>query len=124
MSKSYRQGQILKLIRTKPIHTQDELAQELKNLGIAATQVTLSRDIRELRLVKTRRRLSGDGAGGDRAAVCARWRPSFCIDVRIAQNLVVLQDLPRPRQLAWRSRSTARSGPKWWAPSPATTRFW
>ena len=54
MTKSYRQGQILKLIRGKRIGTQDELAQELKNLGIAATQVTLSRDIRDLRLVKTR----------------------------------------------------------------------
>ena len=48
MTKSYRQGQILKLIRNKRIGTQEELAQELKNLGIAATQVTLSRDIREL----------------------------------------------------------------------------
>ena len=54
MTKSYRQGQILKLIRAKKISTQDELAQELKNQGIAATQVTLSRDIRDLRLVKTR----------------------------------------------------------------------
>src|ERR1039457_4663150 len=54
MTKTYRQGQILKLIRGKRISTQDELAQELKNQGIAATQVTLSRDIRDLRLVKTR----------------------------------------------------------------------
>ena len=54
MTKSYRQGQILKLIRSKGISTQEELAQELKSQGIAATQVTLSRDIRDLRLVKTR----------------------------------------------------------------------
>jgi transcriptional regulator of arginine metabolism len=47
MSKSYRQGQILKLVRSKQINTQDELANELKSLGIAATQVTLSRDIRD-----------------------------------------------------------------------------
>ena len=50
MSKSYRQGQILKLIRAKPIHTQEELAQELKKSGLVATQVTLSRDLRELGL--------------------------------------------------------------------------
>ena len=55
MTKTYRQGQILKLIRGKRITTQDELAEELKNQGIAATQVTLSRDIRDLRLVKTRK---------------------------------------------------------------------
>ena len=54
MTKSYRQGQILKLIRSKGISTQEELSQELKSQGIAATQVTLSRDIRDLRLVKTR----------------------------------------------------------------------
>jgi arginine repressor len=54
MSKSYRHGQIFKLIRTKKIHTQEELARELKQAGIPATQVTLSRDIREMRLVKTR----------------------------------------------------------------------
>ena len=54
MTKSYRQGQILKLIRGKNISTQEELSGELKSQGIAATQVTLSRDIRDLRLVKTR----------------------------------------------------------------------
>ena len=53
MSKSYRQGQILKLIRARQVHTQEELANELKTLGIAATQVTLSRDIRDLGLVIT-----------------------------------------------------------------------
>jgi transcriptional regulator of arginine metabolism len=54
MTKTYRQGQILKLIRTKRISTQEEIANELAKQGIAATQVTLSRDIRDLRLVKTR----------------------------------------------------------------------
>ena len=54
MTKTYRQGQILKLIRAKRVSTQEEIAQELAKQGIAATQVTLSRDIRDLRLVKTR----------------------------------------------------------------------
>src|ERR1700680_3606397 len=53
MNKSYRQSQILKLIRTRTLHTQDELARALRALKIPATQVTLSRDIRELGLVKT-----------------------------------------------------------------------
>ncbi|MDQ2901442.1 MAG: ArgR family transcriptional regulator, partial [Acidobacteriota bacterium] len=35
MSKSYRHGQILKVIRSQKIGTQDELAHELKKLGIA-----------------------------------------------------------------------------------------
>ncbi|MDQ6759900.1 MAG: ArgR family transcriptional regulator, partial [Acidobacteriota bacterium] len=54
MNKSFRHGQILKLIRAKQIFTQDDLARELKEShDIQATQVTLSRDVRELGLVKT-----------------------------------------------------------------------
>ena len=53
MTKNFRQGQILKLIRGRSIFTQDELARALKETNVDATQVTLSRDIRELGLVKT-----------------------------------------------------------------------
>lgn len=93
MSKSYRHGQILKLIRAEPILTQEELAQSLKKMGIAAAQVTLSRDIRELRLVKTvegYREISPDETG-------PRFEPlatEFLLDVRSAQNLVVLRTAP------------------------------
>lgn len=93
MSKSYRQGQIVKLIRSKPVHTQDELAQELRNVGIAATQVTLSRDIRELRLVKTPdgyREMETEGVGPQFETLASE----FLIDVRSAQNLVVLKTAP------------------------------
>ena len=53
MNKSYRHGQILKLVRSRSLRTQEELARALRAVGIPATQVTLSRDIRELGLVKT-----------------------------------------------------------------------
>ena len=53
MTKSFRQGQILNIIRSKNIYTQEELARELSQLGIQTTQVTLSRDVRDLGLVKT-----------------------------------------------------------------------
>ena len=53
MNKSFRQGHILKIIRNKEIYTQDELARELSQEGIRTTQVTLSRDMRDLGLVKT-----------------------------------------------------------------------
>ncbi|HEY3939016.1 MAG TPA: ArgR family transcriptional regulator, partial [Bryobacteraceae bacterium] len=53
MNKSFRQGQILQIIRGKEIYTQEELARELGQRGIQTTQVTLSRDIREIGLVKT-----------------------------------------------------------------------
>ena len=93
MSKSYRHGQILKVIRSKPIRTQEELAQELKAQGIQTTQVTLSRDIRELRLAKTtdgyREMEAGESGPGveDLAA-------EFLVDVRCAQNLLVLRTAP------------------------------
>ena len=48
-----RQGQILKLIATETISSQDELRRRLSALKLRVTQATLSRDISELRLVKS-----------------------------------------------------------------------
>jgi transcriptional regulator of arginine metabolism len=93
MNKSYRQGQILKLIRARPISTQDDLARELnESHGIHTTQVTLSRDIRELGLVKTQDgyRQVAAPTGPDFATVAAE----FLWDVRSAQNLVLLKTSP------------------------------
>ncbi len=94
MNKNYRQGQILKLIRAQRIHTQEELAQALRTVGIPATQVTLSRDIRELGLVKTTEgyteRLSESPGSGDVETVVR----DFVLDIRIAQNLLVLRTAP------------------------------
>jgi transcriptional regulator of arginine metabolism len=93
MSKSYRQGQILKVIRAKRINTQEELAYELRALGIAATQVTLSRDIRDLRLAKTHegyREMENDESRPQFAMLAGE----FLLDVRCAQNLVVLRTAP------------------------------
>jgi transcriptional regulator of arginine metabolism len=93
MSKSYRQGQILKLIRSKHVATQDELAEELRKQGISATQVTLSRDIRDLRLVKTREGYQ-EMAEEERGPAFPVLAAEFVLDVRVAQNLVVLRTAP------------------------------
>lgn len=93
MNKSYRQGQILKLIRGRRIHTQEELAQALKEIGVPATQVTLSRDIRELGLAKTPegyRQITPEPAGPDFPSLAAE----FVQDIRVAQNLLVLRTSP------------------------------
>lgn len=50
--KSTRQNAILELIREKDIETQEELADELRRRDFKVTQATVSRDIRELRLLK------------------------------------------------------------------------
>lgn len=50
--KSARHNLILEIIENKDIETQEELAEELKNRGVRVTQATVSRDIKELRLLK------------------------------------------------------------------------
>jgi transcriptional regulator of arginine metabolism len=50
--KSTRQRAILALIARRPVHSQDELAQLLAKQGHETTQATISRDIRELGLIK------------------------------------------------------------------------
>ena len=56
--KSKRQEEILALIQEQNIETQNQLIEALRKRGVKSTQATLSRDIRELRLVKE---LSPDG---------------------------------------------------------------
>ena len=52
MLKRQRQLEILKVVRSRNVHTQEQLAAALQAVGIETTQVTLSRDIRELGLAK------------------------------------------------------------------------
>ena len=56
--KSWRQSQLLEVIDKEPVASQEELRQRLQTRGITATQATISRDLKELRLVKR----AGDGA--------------------------------------------------------------
>lgn len=50
--KSVRHAMILEIIESKDIETQEELAEELMRHGVRVTQATVSRDIKELRLLK------------------------------------------------------------------------
>jgi transcriptional regulator of arginine metabolism len=94
VNKSYRHGQILKVLRARRVHTQHELAEALGALGFEATQVTLSRDIRELGLVKTAQGYavpSSVSRPGPDLTTVAR---EFLLDVRIAQHTLVLKTPP------------------------------
>ena len=51
--KARRHAKILELISSRPIDTQDELLNLLSESGFPVTQATISRDIKELRLIKT-----------------------------------------------------------------------
>lgn len=98
VQKRYRQGQILKLLSGQPVASQDELRRQLIHLGVRVTQATLSRDMRELRLVKTTdgyRPLSS--ATTEEAAplpTLARALKEFLLDIRPAQNMLVLKTPP------------------------------
>ena len=99
--KSKRQAQILKLIGEQDIETQNQMMEALSAQGIKSTQATLSRDIKDLRLVK---RLSPTGS----YCYCVpvqdsieerdtRLRKIFrecVVSFDTAQNLVVIHTLP------------------------------
>jgi transcriptional regulator of arginine metabolism len=69
--KSWRQGQILDVIDHEPVVSQEVLREKLRARGIEATQATISRDLKEIGLVKR----AGDGAyvrpGAERPAAAA-----------------------------------------------------
>ena len=93
--KAFRQGQILKMIRAQKIHTQEDLAQALAAIGVEATQVTLSRDMRELGLVKTPEGYKElDATSEKNAPDLATLVNEFLQDVRLAQNLIVIKTTP------------------------------
>ena len=51
--KGTRQAEILRIISETEVETQEQLLDELAKRGIFATQATISRDIKELQLIKT-----------------------------------------------------------------------
>ncbi len=58
MKKYNRQRLILNIIEEQKVETQEELAELLREKGVKATQATISRDIKELRITKVQ---SSDG---------------------------------------------------------------
>ena len=97
MDKVYRRTQIIDLLRNGEVETQEDLRRKLARRGIHVTQATVSRDIEDLELVKTR--------SGYRLPGTAQPLPSlqptleivlkeFLTDVRQAANLVVLKTRP------------------------------
>lgn len=99
--KSKRQLKIHELIRNHAVETQDELARLLKREGIAVTQATVSRDIKEMRLVKVP---TGDGryryfppadtGGGDQQEKLRRYMVDAVVSLDYTKNLVVVRCLP------------------------------
>ena len=99
--KNDRQEQILAIIAEESIETQEQLINRLQEKGIPSTQATISRDIKQLHLVK-----EPYGGGRYRYAVSAqKTKLNFAdrlqiilresiVDVDYAQSIVVLKTLP------------------------------
>jgi transcriptional regulator of arginine metabolism len=104
--KSTRQRAILALIANRPIHSQEELAHLLEQQGYEATQATVSRDIKELGLVKVpvpmKSGLSGStqfkyvepSLGPSYSSRLHRVIAELVTDVKGSLNLVVLNTMP------------------------------
>jgi len=97
--KNARQTAILSIIEQYDVETQEELAGRLKDMGIVVTQATVSRDIKELRLLKV---LSGSGgykyATADKAehGLSERFVRMFrdsVLSINFAGNIVVVKTL-------------------------------
>jgi transcriptional regulator of arginine metabolism len=99
-SKSERQARLLSIIREKVISTQDELAANLQAGGMDVTQATISRDIKELGIIKvttatgTQKYVpmerSGEVASGRLMKVFAE----AVTQIDVAMNLVIIKTLP------------------------------
>lgn len=98
--KEYRQQKILDIISSQDIDTQNQLIEELKKVGVHSTQATVSRDIKELRLIKE---LTPKGIyryavpSVDASDHTEKLRTIFreCVTSYVcAQNIVVIKTLP------------------------------
>jgi len=99
--KRERQDAILRIIATTDVETQNHLIDELAIVGIDSTQATVSRDIKELHLVKELTSLGSyryvAGSRPDNQNHSARLKAIFkeCVtSYATAQNIVVIKTLP------------------------------
>ena len=99
--KPNRQAKILQLIESKDIETQEQLHNELEACGFSTTQATISRDIKELRIIKE---LGSNGiyrystaSRQSEATSTAKLNSIFrqCVtSCDHAQNIVVIKTMP------------------------------
>lgn len=99
--KSQRQAKILEIISNKNIETQEQLLAELQAEGFRGTQATISRDIKELRIVKEltslgtyRYTISSSDLGSSFSARLNTIFRECVISFDYAQNIIVVRTLP------------------------------
>jgi transcriptional regulator of arginine metabolism len=95
--KKFRHGQILNLVTAEPVTSQDELRRRLAQKKLRVTQATLSRDLQELKLLKTPAGYKTAAALADEGVplpTLAHALREFLLDIRPAENLLVLKTPP------------------------------
>jgi len=94
MSKAARRKAILDVLRKGPVSSQEDLQRAVSRLGFAVGQATLSRDIREMGLVKGGHGYTLPEAGQGPTLMppsVFRLVQDFLLEIREAQNLLVLK---------------------------------
>ena len=93
MSKPLRQKVILELLEERSVSNQEDLQRALRKRGLRVGQATLSRDVRELGLVKTGAgyMLPGETASEPPLPPVSRLVREFVLEVRVAQNQLVIK---------------------------------
>jgi transcriptional regulator of arginine metabolism len=111
MSKLARQQVIVELAHEGPLPSQQELSKLLSRRGFPVTQATLSRDMNELRLVKTQEGyvLPNGDAPAEALPAASRVVREFVREVRRAQNLLVIKTVAGSAQ----SVAVAVDGEAW-----------
>lgn len=99
--KSQRQAKIMEIISTMNVETQDQLLCELQNEGFRCTQATISRDIKEMRIVKEltsmgtyRYTTSTNEMGGTFTSRLNTIFRECVVSYDYAQNIIVIRTLP------------------------------
>lgn len=115
--KAQRQAKIVEIISNANVETQEQLLQALTDQGFSSTQATISRDIKELRIVKELTSLGtyrycvpekdAPPAISDRLNNIFR---ECVISVDYAENLVVIHTLPGMANAAGSALDAMRSG--------------
>src|SRR5580698_10621666 len=94
MNKVLRQRAVLEAVRQGPVASQEDLQKALRKRGFKVVQATLSRDISDLSLSKSQEGYvlpGGDGVTASPLPPVSRLVREFVLEVRPAQNLLVLK---------------------------------
>ena len=99
--KTQRQAKIMEIVSTRDVETQEQLLEALQDAGFYSTQATISRDIKELRIVKELTKFGTyrytSSAKEVSGSFSARLNAIFkeCVTgYDFAQNLVVIRTIP------------------------------